>query len=89
MENSYIIAKLDTEGDIILRVDKAEDGKVLATISTPNNEGNSQLLTNLEKMAINGENKIEEPDTTSNEKKKFSFFVEKTQAGPKIHRRLK
>ena len=79
MENSYIIAKLDTEGDIILRVDKAEDGKVLVTISTPNNEGNSQLLTNLEKMAINGENKIEEPDTTSNEKKKFSFFVEKTQ----------
>ena len=45
-----MIAKLDTEGDIIIGIDRAEGDKVKVTIKTHNNEKNSQLQSNLKKL---------------------------------------
>lgn len=75
-KNSYnLIAKLDTEGDILLGITKEQrdSSSIAVTITTPNHEENSQLFENLLRMAKN-QNSY---SIIHNDGHSFSFEVEK------------
>ena len=67
-QKKELIAKLDTEGDILLGITRNDDGTVTATVRTPNNVPNSQLLENMRKLC---------PGATelNSDGKSFSFTV--------------